>query len=61
MKKKRPVFGDSPQKHYPGMFDPDAPDVALSEDIVSATEMTGAIPAARQEPADDDRIDDYYF
>ena len=61
MKKKRPLFGDSPQKHYPGIFDPEAPDVELNEDIVSATEMTGAIPAARQEPADGDRIDNYYF
>lgn len=49
------------EKRYNGIFDPEREDLELDAEIVSANEMTGAVPAARQEPYDDDAFEEYYF
>lgn len=61
MKKCRPVFTHDKSKRYNGIFDPEADSVTLDRDIVSSTEMTGAVPAAREEPYDEDAFEEYYF
>ena len=61
MKKRRPVFTHDKSKRYNGIFDPEAGSVTLDSDIVSSTEMTGAIPAPREEPYDENDFDEYYF
>ena len=61
MKKRKPVFTNGKSKRYNGIFDPDAGSVTLDPDIVSSTEMTGAVPAAREEPYDEDTLEEYYF
>ena len=49
MKKIKKVEKHFPsKKRYDGIFDPKREDLELSSDIVSSTEMTGAIPAERE-------------
>ena len=49
MKKIKKVEKHFPsKKRYDGIFDPKREDLELSTDIVSSTEMTGAIPAERE-------------
>ena len=51
MKKIKKVEKHFPsKKRYDGIFDPKREDLELSSNIVSATEMTGAIPAEREKP-----------
>ncbi len=60
MKKRKPIFNSNKSKRYNGIFDPEAGDIELDPEIVSSTEMTGAVPAARED-YDEDGIEDYYF
>ena len=48
-------------QQYSGIFAPDSGDVELDGEIVSSTEMTGAVPAARKDPDDPDAIEAYVF
>ena len=60
--KKRGVFRPYySQKPYSGIFDSTYGDLEMDTSVVSGTEMTGAVPAAREEPYRDDEIDGYYF
>ena len=43
-----------------GVFGYDDEGLTIDPDVVSSTEMTGAIPAARDE-YDEDALEDYYF
>lgn len=61
MKKRKPMIHLPREKRYNGIFDPEREDLELDAEIVSANEMTGAVPAARQEPYDDDAFEEYYF
>lgn len=61
-KNKSGVFRPSrPHRHYSGIFDLSHADLELDPSVVSGTEMTGAVPAAREEPYRDDAFDDYFF
>ena len=44
-----------------GVFGYDEDGMTLDSDVVSSTEMTGAVPAARREPYDEDAFEEYYF
>lgn len=62
MKKIKKVEKHFPaKKRYDGIFDPKREDLELSSNIVSATEMTGAIPAEREktEKTPNERETDY--
>lgn len=61
MKKKKPVFRRLREKRYNGIFDPESGDLELDSVLVSANEMTGAVPAARQEPFEEDAFEEFYF
>ena len=53
MKKKKKIEKHFPSKRsYDGIFDPQREDLELSGSVVSSTEMTGAVPAARSERED---------
>ena len=61
MKKKKHVLRFPREKRYNGIFDPDSDEVTLDHEIVSSTEMTGAVPAARRDPYEDDAFENYIF
>lgn len=60
MKKRKPIFNGQKSKRYNGIFNPVPGDVELDPEIVSSTEMTGAIPAS-PEDCDEDEFEEYYF
>lgn len=60
MKKYKPIFKNRKSKRYNGIFDPEHGDVELDPEIVSSTEMTGAVPAAREE-YEEDAFEEYYM
>ena len=57
MKKKKKAEKQFPSKrHYEGIFDAERKDIELSGDVVSSTEMTGAVPAAHAEKKDNQTL-----
>lgn len=60
MKKRKPIFNSNKSKRYNGIFNPEVGDIELDPEIVSSTEMTGAVPASPEE-SDEDDFEDYYF
>ena len=60
MKKRKPIFNSNKSKRYNGIFDPEVGDIELDSEIVSSTEMTGAVPASLVD-SDEDEIEEYYF
>ncbi len=60
MKKRKPIFNSNKSKRYNGIFDPEVGDIELDPEIVSSTEMTGAVPASLVD-SDEDEIEEYYF
>ncbi len=60
MKKRKPIFDNRRNKRYNGIFNPEVGDIELDPEIVSSTEMTGAVPATPEE-CDEDDFEDYYF
>lgn len=61
MKRYRPLHARDPRDRYNGIFDPERGDLELDSQIVSSSEMTGAVPAARQEPYEEDAFEEYRF
>lgn len=61
MKRYRPIHTQKPKERYNGVFDPEHGDLELDSQIVSSTEMTGAVPAARQEPYEEDAFEEFWF
>lgn len=61
MKRYRPIHGRRLRENYNGIFDPDSGDVELDNELVSGTEMTGAVPAERRDPFEEDAFEEYYF
>ncbi len=61
MRNKKPVRRYHGDKPYSGIFRQDPGDFELDDDIVSANEMTGAVPTARREPYDEDAFEEYLF
>ena len=57
----RPLHPRRLHEKYQGIFDPESGDVELEGTLVSSTEMTGAVPAARQEPYDENAFEEYVF
>ena len=60
MKKRKPIFDNRRSKRYNGIFNPEVGDIELDSEIVSSTEMTGAVPASLVD-SDEDEIEEYYF
>lgn len=60
LKKYKPIHKEKKSKRYNGIFNPEHGDIELDSEIVSATEMTGAVPAAREE-YEDDAFEEYYL
>ena len=57
MKKIKKIEKHFPsKKRYDGIFDPERMDLELSGDIVSSTEMTGAVPTAPAENEPDQTL-----
>ena len=65
MKKRKPITSNMQagkrSKRYNGVFDPESSNITLDPRIVSSTEMTGAVPAAREEPYEEDAMEEYRF
>ncbi len=61
MKRYRPLHARDPRDRYNGIFAPERGDLELDSQIVSSSEMTGAVPAARQEPYEEDAFEEYRF
>lgn len=65
MKKRKPITSNmragKRSKRYNGVFDPESCNITLDPEIVSSTEMTGAVPAAREEPYSEDAMEEYRF
>ena len=60
-KKRKRVFPPRMVDRTTGVFGYDEDGMTLDSDVVSSTEMTGAVPAARREPYDEDAFEAYYF
>ncbi len=60
MKKRKPIFDNRRSKRYNGIFNPEVGDIELDPEIVSSTEMTGAVPASPDE-YDEDGFEEYYY
>ena len=59
-KKRKLVFPPKNDESMSGVFGYNCEGLTLDSDIVSSTEMTGAVPAARDE-YEDDAVEDYVF
>lgn len=55
-----PLHNDRKSKRYNGIFNPESGDLELDPEIVATTEMTGAVPAAREE-YEEDSFEEYYL
>lgn len=60
MKKYKPIHTEKKSKRYNGIFNPERGDLELDSEIVSANEMTGAVPAAREE-YEEDSFEKYFL
>ena len=55
-----PLHNDRKSKRYNGIFNPESGDLELDPEIVFTTEMTGAVPAAREE-YEEDSFEEYFL
>ena len=60
MKKYKPIHTKKKSKRFNGIFDPEHGDIELDPELVSSTEMTGAVPAAREE-YEEDSFEEYFI
>ncbi len=61
MKKRRPIHTHKKTKRFNGIFGYPEEEIEVDPTVVSATEMTGLLPAVREDEFDEDEFEEYFM
>lgn len=61
MKKHRPIYAQRKSKRFNGIFGYPQEETEIDPSIVSATEMTGLLPAVRDDEYSEEDFEEYFM